>query len=106
MRGDDGVEHVAVHADAQPHPVIGLYLQAVSLAAAEARAAQVCRRVLDGCAEFDGWSLLVPEVPMVAPFYEALVSASGPVRPAVDGTVQGRFGPAESPSTPSDQRRE
>ncbi|MFJ9344355.1 hypothetical protein ACIRP0_34505 [Streptomyces sp. NPDC101733] len=106
VREEDGIEHVAVHPHASPHPVIGLYVRVESLAAAEARAARVCRRVLRECAEFTGWSLVVADAPLVAPFYESLLSASGPAQPPVDPLGQGRFGPAEGPSHCSDQRRE
>lgn len=105
VSGEDGIEHVAVHPHALPHPVIGLYVRAESLAVAEAQATRVCRRLLRDCAEFAGWSLLVAQAPLVAPFYESLLSASGPVAPMVDAMVQGRFGPAENSSHPSDQRR-
>ncbi|ANZ13862.1 hypothetical protein SNOUR_02710 [Streptomyces noursei ATCC 11455] len=100
----DGVEHVTVHPDAVPHPVVGLYVRADSLAAAESRAARLCRLLL-GCARFDGWSLPVVEAPLVAPFYASRWSDWGPAGPAVDGCGQGHFGPAENPSTPSDQQR-
>ncbi|MFC0844281.1 MULTISPECIES: hypothetical protein [Streptomyces] len=103
-RDEDGIEHVAVHPDAHPHPVIGLYVRADGLAAAEERAAEVCRRALR-CPEFGGWWLLGARVPMVAPFYESLLSASGPAGAAADGSGHGPLGPPENPSAPSDQRR-
>ncbi|MFD9791970.1 hypothetical protein ACFWXK_13570 [Streptomyces sp. NPDC059070] len=99
-----GIEHVAVHANASPDPVLGLYVRADSLADAEERAAEVCLRVLSR-PEFGGWSLLSAQVPLVAPFYEALLSASGPARPGEDGSGHGRLGPPENPSTGPDQRR-
>ncbi|GAA0380410.1 hypothetical protein [Streptomyces blastmyceticus] len=109
IRDGDGVEHVTVHPHALPHPVVGLYVRADSLAAAETRVARLCRLLL-GCAGFDGWSLPAVEAPMVVPFYESLLSdpgtaGPGTADPAVDGCVQGHFGPAENPSTPSDQQR-
>lgn len=104
-REEDGVEHVSVHPHALPHPVLGLYVQARNLADAESRATALCRRVLTNCPEFDGWSLLSAQAPLVAPFYEALLSSSVPEVPWVDRFVQGRFGPPENPSTPPDQRR-
>ncbi|MFJ8308070.1 MULTISPECIES: hypothetical protein [unclassified Streptomyces] len=84
-RPQDGLEHVAVHPDAQPYPVIGLYVRAENLDAAETRAFGVCRRVLnDGV--FGGWSLLTARVPMVDSFYEAMLSASGTEASDADGT--------------------
>ncbi len=84
-RPQDGLEHTAVHPDAWPHPVIGLYVRAVNLASAEARAFALVRRALEGRV-FDGWSLVDAHVPLVGPFYDALTSApaSGALEP--DGT--------------------
>ncbi|WP_407838166.1 hypothetical protein ACE1OC_20070 [Streptomyces sp. DSM 116496] len=104
-REGDGLEHVAAHPRALPHPVVGLFLRAESLMEAESNAAVLCRRVLE-CAEFTGWSLVLAQAPMVAPFYESLLSASAPQAGWLDGTGQGHLRPAGSPSTPPDQRRE
>ncbi|MFE9400650.1 hypothetical protein ACFYNY_02610 [Streptomyces sp. NPDC006530] len=73
-RPRDGLEHVTVHADARPHPVIGLYVRAADLASAEARAFALVRRTL-ATGVFDGWSLLDAHVPLVGPFYDALATA-------------------------------
>ncbi|MFF1414161.1 hypothetical protein ACFVX6_30955 [Streptomyces sp. NPDC058289] len=103
-REDDGLEHVSAHPRALPHPVVGLFLQAESLEEAESNAAGLCRRVLE-CAEFTGWSLVLAQAPMVAPFYESLLTGSAPQAGWLDGTGQGHLRPGESPSTPPDQRR-
>ncbi|MFD5144363.1 hypothetical protein [Streptomyces sp. NPDC058401] len=101
----DGIEHVVAHPRALPHPIVGLYVRAGSLAQAESNAAGLCRRVLEH-EEFAGWALLLAQAPMVAPFYESLVALSVPPAGSVDGTGQGHLRPGESPSTPPDQRRE
>ncbi|GAA3071784.1 hypothetical protein GCM10017562_43960 [Streptomyces roseofulvus] len=64
------VEHVAVHADALPHPVIGLYLLSERLQDAEATARAVCLRALLNCPELSGWTLLRAQAPLLAPFFE------------------------------------
>ncbi|MFC1410940.1 hypothetical protein ACEZCY_15500 [Streptacidiphilus sp. N1-12] len=97
---DEGVEHVSLHADARPCPVLGMYLLAESLEQAEARAAAVCRRALAVRPELRGWVLGEVRAPLVAPFYEALLD----VNPGRDGSGQGRFRPADLSSTPADLR--
>ncbi|NML50201.1 hypothetical protein HHL19_11060 [Streptomyces sp. R302] len=104
-RPEERVEHVAVHPHALPHPVLGFYVLADRLAEAEATARAVCRRVLRDCPEFDGWSLLEAEVPLMAPLLERELSLSGPGPRVLDGKVQGPFGPPGTPSGGSDQRR-
>ncbi|MFD9537837.1 hypothetical protein [Streptomyces sp. NPDC060010] len=64
-RPEDAVEHISVHADALPDPVIGLYVLADSLPQAEAAAGAVCARLLDGHPELLGWRLVRAEVPLV-----------------------------------------
>ncbi|MFD9129296.1 hypothetical protein [Kitasatospora sp. NPDC059571] len=73
---EDRLEHVAVHAAAEPDPVIGLYLIADRLAEAESRAAVLCRRVLSAAA-LHGWSVSRAAAPLVAPFLEAELARSG-----------------------------
>ncbi|MFE6223899.1 hypothetical protein [Streptomyces sp. NPDC057854] len=63
------VEHVAVHADALPHPVLGLYVLSGRLQDAEATARAVCRRALLNCPQLDGWTLLRAQAPLLAPFF-------------------------------------
>ncbi|WP_432122388.1 hypothetical protein [Streptomyces sp. S1] len=64
---EDRAEHISVHPRALPHPVIGVYLRAASLAEAEAWAADLVDRVLARCPELSGWSPLRPEAPLLAP---------------------------------------
>lgn len=92
----DGVEHIVVHADAQPYPVLGLYVLADRLERAEAVAAQVCRGVLRARAELAGWEIVDIRAPMVAPFYESLLAAparSGLNRPGPDPSNRTSFRP-------------
>lgn len=81
---DERVEHVAVHPQGPGRLVVGVYLLADRLEEAEHRAAALCRRVLEASPEFQGWWLASAGVPLVAPFYEQLVSSSG---------LGGRIGP-------------
>ncbi|MFJ5933317.1 hypothetical protein [Streptomyces sp. NPDC093071] len=94
------VEHVSVHADAFPHPVLGVYLLASHLEKAEELALTACRRTLDTRPELRGWQITEGCVPLLAPVYDALTADR--VRDAetapVDETVQGRFRPHRSPS--------
>jgi hypothetical protein len=87
---EDGVEHVAVHAHAQPDPVLGVYLLADRLEDAEERAVAVCRRVLAARRELRGWELVEGRAPLIASFYEGLLAAPG---------VPGRNRPGTLPST-------
>ncbi|MFJ7910758.1 hypothetical protein [Kitasatospora sp. NPDC096204] len=73
----DRLEHVAVHSDATPHPVLGLYLLADGLADAESRAAALCGRALASAAPLHGWSVARVGAPLVSPFYELELSRSG-----------------------------
>ncbi|MEU6968827.1 hypothetical protein AB0A71_13995 [Kitasatospora aureofaciens] len=89
VRPEDRVEHVVVHPEAFPDPVLGVYLLADSLAAAESRTAGFCRRALATVPEFAGWTATKVAAPLVTPFYERLLSApAGP----------GRNGPGTFPS--------
>ncbi|MFB6838646.1 hypothetical protein [Streptomyces sp. NPDC056361] len=75
---EERVEHVSVHAHAQPHPVLGLYLRSNGLLEAEAAARAICLRALLNCPELTGWTLLDAQVPLVAPVFEQMLSSSGP----------------------------
>ncbi|MBV6698587.1 hypothetical protein [Kitasatospora aureofaciens] len=90
VRPDDRIEHLVVHSDATPGPALGVYLLADSLAEAEARTAAFCGRVLAAVPQLAGWRTERAAVPLVAPFYERLLSASG---------APGRNGPGPLPST-------
>ncbi|MER6392845.1 hypothetical protein ABT236_30850 [Streptomyces sp. NPDC001523] len=64
-RPEDAVEHVSVHVDAAPGPVLGLFVLADSLAQAEANAEAVCARLLSGHPALMGWTLVHAEVPLL-----------------------------------------
>ncbi|MGW7137818.1 hypothetical protein [Streptomyces xanthophaeus] len=63
----EGAEHVSTHTDGPEGPVVGFYLTARSLAAAEHTAVVVCRRALHlhpalaGLSVRDSGAVLVPE---------------------------------------------
>ncbi|MFI1967903.1 hypothetical protein BLA24_22150 [Streptomyces cinnamoneus] len=59
------VEHVAVHAHAEPHPVLGVYLLAERLEQAELHAAQACRRTIAHRPELAEWELATAQVPLL-----------------------------------------
>lgn len=88
---DDPVEHVSAHPNAVPDPVLGFFVLADDLEAAELRAESLCRRALDAFSELRGWILAGVGAPLVAPYYErVLLSSSGPA---------GRNGPGPVPSS-------
>jgi hypothetical protein len=60
-----GLEHVVVHADTRPHPVIGLYVRAATLEAAEQIALVVWRCALNDLHWLRAWTLLRAEVPLI-----------------------------------------
>ncbi|WP_405550574.1 hypothetical protein [Streptomyces sp. NBC_01171] len=64
-RDVNGVEHVVVHADTHPHPVIGVYISAATLQAAEETAVTLWRRTLDDHHWLHSWTLLRAEVPLI-----------------------------------------
>lgn len=90
-RPGDGLEHVVAHPAAEGGPVIGLFLTAPSLAAAEIAAAALCHRALAADEGLDGFTLGSCAAAFVAPFYERLLSAPG---------GPGRFGTGPDPSRP------
>ncbi|MBT2447837.1 hypothetical protein J7F03_12280 [Streptomyces sp. ISL-43] len=59
------VVHVAVHADTAADPVIGVYLRAASLHAAEASTRALWSAARAAHPWLDGWQLLRAEVPML-----------------------------------------
>ncbi|MER5778286.1 hypothetical protein ABT144_29120 [Streptomyces sp. NPDC002039] len=65
-RPEDAVEHVSVHVEAAPGPVLGLFVLADSLAQAESNAEAVCARLLSGHPELTGWTLVHAQVPLLA----------------------------------------
>jgi hypothetical protein len=69
-RAEDGVEHVVVHGDARPYPVLGVFVVADRLEDAEANAARVWERALSSYSELGGWGLVEAGTPLIALFYE------------------------------------
>jgi hypothetical protein len=64
-RDMSGVEHVVVHADAQPYPVIGVYVSAATLEAAEETAAALWECALKDHHWLQDWTLVRAEVPLI-----------------------------------------
>ncbi|MFJ8433526.1 hypothetical protein ACIQ9P_19715 [Kitasatospora sp. NPDC094019] len=77
VRPRDRIEHLVLHRDAAPDPVLGLFLLTDSLAEAENRATVFCRTALGSLPELLGWWADRVAVPLVAPFYDRLLAASG-----------------------------
>jgi hypothetical protein len=77
-RWGDGVEHVALHAQARPGPVLGVYLLADCLDDAEKSAARVCGRTLAARPELRCWSLVNGRTVLSTAYYEGLLDDSGP----------------------------
>ncbi len=90
VRPGDRIEHLVLHRDAVPDPVLGLFLLADSLTEAESRAAAFCRTALGSFPELLGWWADRVDVPLVTPFYDRLLAASG---------TPDRNGPGPFPST-------
>ena len=61
----DVLEHVSVHSQARPHPVISLFLRVASLKEAETTAEQIWERAAAACPQLTEWSLLRAEVPLL-----------------------------------------
>ncbi|MFI1179799.1 hypothetical protein ACH4UT_09610 [Streptomyces sp. NPDC020799] len=61
----DGVEHVVVHADARPGPVIGLFLRAADLRTAEATAKALWIRAREAQPWLRQWELCCAEAPLL-----------------------------------------
>ncbi|WP_052707213.1 hypothetical protein [Streptomyces rubellomurinus] len=72
------IEHVVVHEGTGPGAVLGVYVIAERLAEAESAVAGFCRRALPTLPAFGGWTVLRVGAPLVAPFYERLLSGTGP----------------------------
>jgi hypothetical protein len=86
----DGVEHVAVHDDARPHPVLGVFLVADRLEDAEAGARRAWEHARDRHPWLREWTLVQAAVPLIAPLYEGLPDATD---------LPGRNRPGPFPST-------
>lgn len=61
----DVLEHVGVHPQAWPHPVIGLFLRVASLNEAETTAERIWERAAAAFPQLTEWSLLSAEVPLL-----------------------------------------
>ncbi|MFB7370619.1 hypothetical protein ACFC0D_12355 [Streptomyces sp. NPDC056222] len=77
-RPEERVRHGSLHADARPHPVLGLFVAAPSLAAAESVAREVCERAIGLDPALRGVRLLRCEAPLVTPYYEGLAAPPNP----------------------------
>ncbi|MFJ8011882.1 hypothetical protein [Streptomyces sp. NPDC096339] len=62
-----GLELAVLHADVEPHPVLGLYVRAPSLEAAEGRACEIWQRSFQAHPVLRRWSLIKAEVPLLLP---------------------------------------
>jgi hypothetical protein len=62
-----GFEHVAVHSGHDRNPVIGVYVRATTLAAAEALTEDVWRRLRSSDSRLGRWVPLRVEVPLLRP---------------------------------------
>jgi hypothetical protein len=70
---EDGLEHIVVHADASPGPVLGLILLAPSLESSERAAEAVCRRALRTHDSLRGYTLVSCGAAMPAAYYDRLL---------------------------------
>ncbi|MFJ7150875.1 hypothetical protein ACIQVT_22155 [Streptomyces sp. NPDC100445] len=61
----DVLEHVSVHRQARPHPVIGLFLRVASLNEAETTAEQVWILAAAACPQLAEWCLRRAEAPLL-----------------------------------------
>ncbi|MFJ6694975.1 hypothetical protein ACIQM4_02740 [Streptomyces sp. NPDC091272] len=61
----DVLEHVSVHAQERPHPVIGLFLRVASLNEAERAAELIWARAAAACPQLTEWHLRSAEVPLL-----------------------------------------
>jgi hypothetical protein len=75
---EERIEHVTVHRDAHPHPTLGVFLIADSLAEGEARAAAACRRLLASHPRLAGWELVSAEMPLITHLHDRVPAGSGP----------------------------
>ncbi|MFJ2897795.1 hypothetical protein ACIO87_23255 [Streptomyces sp. NPDC087218] len=85
----DGLEHVAVHPETAAGPVLGLFITADHLEAAEATAAALCLRAVGVCPDLRGFEVLAWHAEMVPQFYEHLAGA----------LADGQLMPTGNPST-------
>ncbi|MER6450434.1 hypothetical protein DEJ51_17310 [Streptomyces venezuelae] len=69
--GRDGFEHVSVHPDALPHPILGFYLRADSLEEAESATLSLWCRAGSAVPELRAWEPVRAEGPLFRPDLEA-----------------------------------
>ncbi len=74
-RAEDHVEHVVVHGDARPHPVLGVYVIADRIEEAEENAARAWERAQVLHPAFRGWALIEARTPFIASLYEGFLDA-------------------------------
>jgi hypothetical protein len=84
------VEHVAVHGDARPHPVLGVFLVADRVGDAEDGARRAWEHARDRHPWLREWTLVQAGAPLIAPLYEWPPDAPDP---------PGRNRPGPFPST-------
>ncbi|MBB2914325.1 hypothetical protein FHS43_005637 [Streptosporangium becharense] len=65
----DRIEHVCFHPAASPGPVVGVYLIADCLPAAEEGAVALCLRAVSTLPQMRGWTMTRAGVPLLAPRY-------------------------------------
>ena len=94
-RPDDGVEHVVVHRDHAFRPVVGLFMACPSLAVAEERAMEVCRRAISSHDALRGVSIETLGAVLVTwPWGD-----QKPADPEPPGPAAGPLMPLHNPST-------
>jgi hypothetical protein len=75
-RPDERLEFVVVHGDVPAEPVLGMFLVADSLVAAEAVAAEICRRALRAHASLSGFRLHSCDATLPVDYYDRLLGDS------------------------------
>ncbi|QKW53055.1 hypothetical protein [Streptomyces buecherae] len=91
----EAVEHVVVHRVADSNLVVGVFLLAPSLRAAEGVAEAVCRRALATYERLGGLTFDGCQVPFVAAYYERAAdpAAAGQLMPRHDPSTDNPFHP-------------
>ncbi|MER5883782.1 hypothetical protein ABT160_08125 [Streptomyces sp. NPDC001941] len=62
---DNRIEHVSPHPHARPHPVVGVYVQASTLRAAEAATERAWHRAVLAHPPLGAWTVLSVEAPLL-----------------------------------------
>ncbi|MER5885418.1 hypothetical protein ABT160_16440 [Streptomyces sp. NPDC001941] len=94
-REEDGVEHVAVHSDAENGPVVGLFLAGPGAVEAERVAEGVCRRALAEHDELAGFVLTLCRIAPVLAFEgeTRVPNGAGRLRSVHDPSTENLFHP-------------